>query len=95
MEALQHLITVQETGESFLCSENEFILNAMIHSGAGPVRHGCCGGGCGVCKMRVVSGVVLAEKRMSRAHVSQDEQEQGIALICCIKPQDNVVLAWV
>lgn len=86
-------ITVRDTGECFMCGENEFILGAMTQAGCGPIRYGCFGGGCGVCKMKVVSGKVCAVKRMSREHISQSEQEQGIRLICCIQPRGNVIIA--
>lgn len=88
-------ITVQDTGERFLCGEDEFILDAMKRANCGPIHYGCFGGGCGVCKMKVVSGAVRAEKRMSRGHVSQSEQEQGIVLICCIQPRGDVIIARV
>lgn len=93
MEEKKYEVTVQDTGERFLCGENEFILGAMTRAGCGPIRYGCFGGGCGVCKMTVVSGEVCAAKRMSRGHLSQSEQEQGMALICCIQPRGNVVIA--
>jgi ferredoxin len=84
-------VTGTETG--FECGEDEFVLDAMIRARSGPVRHGCCGGGCGVCKMKVERGSVFAAKRMSRAHVSWKEQEEGIVLLCCVKPRGNLMLS--
>lgn len=94
MDERAYKISVLDSGEEFFCKENDYILNAMICSRCGPIHHGCCGGGCGVCKMKIVSGGVAAD-RMSRAHVSQEEQEQGYVLICRVKPRGNVVLARV
>jgi ferredoxin len=88
-------ISVSGSGERFECGEDEFVLSAMMRSRRGPVRQGCCGGGCGVCKMKVERGAVFAAKRMSRAHVSLEEQEQGIVLLCCVQPRENLVLARV
>lgn len=88
-----HTITIEDTGIQFVCGEDEFILRAMIHRGAGPIAHGCCGGGCGVCRMRVVSGEVAHVKRMSREHVTQADEDAGIVLICCIQPRADVTLA--
>jgi ferredoxin len=86
-------VRVRDTGEEFACGEDEFVLNAMIRARRGPVRHGCCGGGCGICRMRVERGLVFAAKRMSRAHVSEEEQREGIVLICCVKPRGNLLIS--
>jgi ferredoxin len=85
-------ITVRNTGTRFLCGEREFILEAMKRSRCGPVHYGCFGGGCGVCKMRVISGEYRAEKRMSRAYVSKEEQEGGVVLICCVRPCEDMII---
>jgi ferredoxin len=89
----QYRITVQETGNSFSCAEDEAILKAMFHAGRGPLTNGCCGGGCGICRMQIVSGEWQAFKPMSTAHVSEDEVKQGVALLCCIQPRSDMVIA--
>jgi len=95
MEQQKHRIRVQGTGAQFACGENEFILEAMQRAGCGPIYHGCFGGGCGICKMRIVSGPYFIEKKMSRAHVTEREQEGGIVLVCCVKPRGNLTIARV
>lgn len=92
MERKTHQITVRGIGGQFACGEDEFVLEAMKRSGCGPIYYGCFGGGCGVCKMRVVSGEYCAEKKMSRAHTGEKEQKDGIVLICCIKPRSDLIL---
>lgn len=89
------LITVKDADVRFYCGENESILSAMRRAGKGPIRFGCFGGGCGVCKMRILSGAVYAAKRMSREHVTQEEERQGTVLICCVQPREDVVLTRV
>lgn len=89
----KHQVKIRETGEQFVCAEDEFILSAMKRAGCGPIQFGCFGGGCGVCKMQIVSGEVCHAKRMSRAHVSEDEEKQGVVLLCCVQPRGNVLLA--
>jgi len=86
-------VTVEETGESFPCAEDEFVLKAMMAARSGPVRHGCCGGGCGVCRMRVLSGAYDKAKRMSRAHVSESDEREGVVLLCCIQPRGDLTVA--
>ena len=82
-------IWVMDTDETFTCNADMNVLEAMKRAGAGPVRHGCFGGGCGVCKMKVLSGDYEVVKRMSRAHVPKEEQE---VLMCCIVPKTDLIL---
>lgn len=77
-------------GESFFCGEGEHLLAAMRRAGCGPISHGCYGGGCGVCKMKLISGEVNRFKPMSRAHISRPEEEDGFILLCCVKPLSEV-----
>jgi ferredoxin len=89
----RYSVTVRETGDVFFCADDQAVLRAMIHAGFGPIKHGCCGGGCGVCKMRVVDGEWEVFKNMSRAHVSETDEKSGILLLCCVQPRSNLVIA--
>ncbi|MDR3123472.1 MAG: 2Fe-2S iron-sulfur cluster binding domain-containing protein [Treponema sp.] len=91
----QHQITVRETGKSFLCAEDQAVLAAMIRARTGPLDYGCCNGGCGVCRMRIVSGDWELFRPMSRLHVSEADLEQGIALLCCVHPRSDMIIARV
>ena len=53
---------------------------------------GCRGGGCGVCRVRVLEGEYHTSP-MSREHVSEAEQEAGYALGCCLFPRSDLVLS--
>ena len=92
----KHKILVQDTAGMpyivFHCDEDVSVFQAMIHHGQGPIRHGCCGGGCGVCRARIVSGEFFAFKPMSAAHVSEADKKQGMALLCCIQPRSDIVI---
>lgn len=92
MQAGSYCITEQGTGVQFPCRGDEFVLAAMLRARCGPVRHGCCGGGCGVCKARVVRGRYRQEKPMSRAHVDEREGQDGFVLLCCIKPCSDITI---
>jgi len=92
-ESSVYRISIHNTGSSFLCAEDEFILKAMMASRSGPIRYGCCGGGCGVCRMRILSGEYQKVKRMSRAHVSEIDERNGIVLLCCVQPRSNLTIA--
>ena len=86
-------MTISESGESFLCGEDEVVLAAMLRSRHGPIAYGCFGGGCGICRMRIAGGEYEKVKRMSRAHVSEADEENGIGLLCCIQPRGDMVIS--
>ena len=94
MQAQSYTIT-SSTGEQFPCKAEESVLAAMRRANAGPIRYGCFGGGCGACKMRIISGSYVVCKPMSRAHVSANEQQTGVALLCCVQPTSDLILVEV
>ena len=67
------------------------VLHEMIRCNVRALPVGCRGGGCGVCRVRVVEGAYLVQ-RMSRKHVSSDDVERGVVLACRIVPVTDLVL---
>ena len=92
---MEYRIEVMPTNERFMCRDDEFVIEAMVRAKCGPVHYGCFGGGCGICKMRIVFGEYAAVKKMSRAHVTEDEQNNGIVLLCCVKPLSDMTITRV
>ncbi len=86
---MKYQVQIQDTGESYSCDEQESILSGMARLDRRGIPVGCRGGGCGVCKVQVVQGDYV-RKRMSRAHVSEDEETSGIVLACRIMPQSDL-----
>ena len=84
-------IDVTNRQQSFTAINGYSLLVAMERSGTQAIKVGCRGGGCGMCKVRVVNGR-YDSKRMSRAHVSEYDQQQGIVLACRIFPQTDLVI---
>jgi ferredoxin len=78
-------VTILDTGETFVCDRDVPVLKAMVALGRRGIPSGCHGGGCGVCKIKVVAGQYRTGP-MSREHVSEAEEEQGIALACRTYP---------
>lgn len=86
---MKYQVLIQDTGETYSCDEEESILSGMARLNRRGIPLGCRGGGCGVCKVQVLQGDYQS-KRMSRAHVSEDEQESGIVLACRIMPHSDL-----
>ena len=89
---MKHEIHIEDTGERYPCDEQETVLNGMAKLGRKGIPVGCRGGGCGVCKVQVTSGAYQTTRTMSRQHVSQDEEEHGTVLACCIQAQSSLSL---
>lgn len=81
MTATTHRIEIVNDGESFACTAGLDVLRGMERLGRKGIPAGCRGGGCGVCKVRVIAGPYRTDP-MSRACVSGDEQSEGYALAC-------------
>jgi ferredoxin len=43
--------------------------------------------------MRVETGAYEKVKPMSRAHVSEADEKEGIVLLCCIQPRDHLTIS--
>lgn len=91
---MKHTVTLADTGEEFSCREEQHLLQGMQNFRMGvplldAIPVGCRGGGCGVCRIRVLSGR-YESKKMSRKHIPEDHQAQGIVLACRIYPRDDL-----
>ncbi len=85
-------VALTQTGERYPCAHDESLLAGMLKLGRKGIPVGCASGGCGVCKVRVVEGAIHALGPVSRAHVSADEECQGVTLACRVAPSTPVVL---
>jgi ferredoxin len=84
-------VTIEETGETFRCSDKHSLLVGMESLGKKGIPVGCRGGGCGVCKVEVVEGSVQ-KRAMSREHVSEQDEAEGRLLACRVLPNSDVTL---
>lgn len=84
-------VAIGNTHERYSCRADQTLLGGMEQLGRKGIPVGCRGGGCGVCKVRIESGAVRRE-RMSRCHVSVEEEEQGYVLACRAYPQSDLAL---
>lgn len=77
----RYTVTIKDTGEHYECRPDETLLKAMERLGKKGIPVGCRGGGCGVCKVKILNGDIEC-RRMSRAHVTEQEQTAGYLLAC-------------
>lgn len=88
------MFTVQVHGAAFACRADQAVLAAMEWVGVAAIAVGCRGGGCGACKVKVLTGNYRCG-RMSRAHVTEQEQAEGYALSCRLYPLSDLTLTAV
>ncbi len=86
-----HRIRVEGEEGVFHSPAGEVVLAALERGRVRAVRIGCRQGGCGACRVRVLSGRYTT-KRMSRAHVSIAEEAEGFALSCRLLAESDLVL---
>ncbi len=85
-------VTIRQTGECYPCASDESLLAGMARLGRRGIPVGCLGGGCGVCKVRLLRGEAEKLGPVSRAHVTLDEETQGYTLACRVAPRSEVEL---
>lgn len=84
-------VLIEDTGEQFACAETRSLLEGMAALGRKGIPVGCRNGGCGVCRVAIVSGD-FATGRMSRACVSEADEREGRVLACRTRPQSDIRL---
>ena len=77
-----------EIGE-FRAGRDRSLLASMIASGKHWLSIGCRGGGCGVCRIKVIAGQ-FETLPMNRARVSVEDEASGFALACRVFPQSDM-----
>jgi len=88
-EGRVHKAVECESGLTFDIPEGKSLLHAIELSRRRSVAVGCRNGGCGICKVKVVSGVYKCGL-MSQRQVSLIEQGQGYALACRLFPASDL-----
>jgi 3-phenylpropionate/trans-cinnamate dioxygenase ferredoxin reductase subunit len=75
----------------FFCQADESVLAGAERSGMLALPVGCRRGGCGVCRIRVISGR-FHTGFMSNAHVTAMQAADGFALACRTIPLSDLVI---
>ncbi len=69
------------------------LIDSVPHHVRAPIQIGCRGGGCGVCRVRVLEGGYTTG-RMSRRFVTPDDETTRHALACKLFPTTDIVVRW-
>lgn len=84
-------IRLKNSSETYLCEPGQTLLIA-VNSAAAKIPVGCRGGGCGVCRVRILRG--QAEfGRMSAAHLTPAMRQAGWTLACKTFPTTDLIIS--
>lgn len=78
-------------GTTFEITGAKPVLLEMVARSVAVIPVGCRGGGCGVCRVEVLSGD-YDTKRMSRRHVTEADEAAGYALACRLMARSDLVV---
>jgi ferredoxin len=84
-------IRVLNRKEQYRCKPDKSLLTGMEHQQSKAISIGCRGGGCGVCRIRILTGE-FESKKMSIKHVTREQAKQGFALSCRVFPRSDMVI---
>ena len=84
-------VTLKARGQQFeyQCAPNVTPLRAARDQFI-PIPTGCIRGGCGMCKVKVVSGEYDQEIIRSHDALSDEELANGFALACCMTAKSDI-----
>ncbi|MER2605958.1 MAG: 2Fe-2S iron-sulfur cluster binding domain-containing protein [Siculibacillus sp.] len=92
------VLTLDGHGEAAASTEERVLVALERAQGFGRLRGmprrlpvGCRRGGCGICRMRVLNGDYRVTP-MSRAHVSEADEADGVVLACAIYALTDLTL---
>lgn len=68
---------------------DQTVLQALIAAAVAAVPVGCRGGGCGICRIKVVSGRYRSQV-MSRSRISEQDERESIVLACRVFPDSDI-----
>jgi CDP-4-dehydro-6-deoxyglucose reductase len=88
---MEHAVTLKKSGQSFICNEDETLLDAALRQGIA-LTSGCRRGICGVCIGTLDSGQIeYADGEEPMAFFAEEDAEDKI-VICEAMPRSNLVL---
>lgn len=89
---MMHQITVQYLENmEYICSEEQDILGAATRSLV-RIPSACRGGGCGLCKIKVIEGQ-FERGKCSKNALNDEERNKNYSLACKTYPKSDMVIA--
>ncbi|MFA9373652.1 2Fe-2S iron-sulfur cluster-binding protein [Poseidonibacter sp.] len=74
--------------------DDSHLLDSMSKGGIEIAPNGCHGGGCGVCKIKILKGEVKT-LCMSKKYITEDEKNDGYSLACRAFPLTDIEFEFI
>ncbi|MAI91245.1 2Fe-2S iron-sulfur cluster-binding protein [Ponticaulis sp.] len=88
--AKPHHVRIVNTGQNVdVAGKNDLLSELGFTTAKGTIVEGCRGGGCGICRVRVLKGDYSCGT-MSKAEVTEEERKQGFALACKLTVESDL-----
>lgn len=86
-----HLISIAGCASPLSVRCDQPLLHGLMSARQTPVKVGCRGGGCGVCRIMVHDGRYRTLP-MNRCRVSAEEEAAGVLLACRVIPEGDMTV---
>ena len=86
------IVRIEPSGFEAHLEPGEPVLAGLNRCGFTVRQVGCRRGGCGFCKLELVSGEVSYEKTVAASVLSDDEKASGTCLTCRAVPDGDITL---
>ncbi|MFX3624296.1 MAG: 2Fe-2S iron-sulfur cluster-binding protein [Ectobacillus sp.] len=84
------MFTILLNNREFACDNKTSLIDACKTQFV-KIPYGCCRGGCGMCKVKVVEGEYTMGP-VSKGALTEEERQQGYVLACKTNPSSNLVI---
>ena len=88
------LMTMKGSNKEIIGTKDKHILDSMLAVGIDKAPKGCHGGGCGVCKIKIIKGEVTTLTQ-SRKFLSVEEEKDGHVLACRAFPISDLEFEFI
>ena len=85
------VVTVHPSGEVIYLALDETVLSGLYRAGYA-YAIGCQRGGCGVCKVDLVNGLVSYNRPIAETVLTIDERADGTCLTCRAVPDGDIAI---
>ncbi len=87
---MKHQVTLNDE-HSFQCASDEDLITAAKQQSVA-IASGCCGGECGACVAKLVTGEVGYQSGYQVNILTKQQKENGMIICCMAQPKTDVVL---